>query len=685
MFQMFHLLLLSISGCPNCFVVFAFVCSKHMTGNRSQLINFVHKVLGSVIFENNQIAKIIGYEDYQMGNLTISRVYYVERLGHDLFSIGYFCDFDLEVAFRKHTCYIHDLEGKSKKHSHKPKAEDSIQEKLYLLHMDLYGPIRIQNNGTEFVNQTLRAYYEDVGISHQTSVARSPQQNDIVKRRNRTLVEAARTMLIFSKAPLFLWAEAVATACFTQKRSLIRKRHNKTPYELLHNKKPDLSCFHVFGALCYPTNDSENLGKLKPKADIRIFVGYALTKKAFLIYNKRTQLITEIIHVDFDELTAMASKQFRLGPKPQLMTPGTLSSGLMLNHPSPTPYVSPTKKDREILFQPMFDEYFNPPPCVASLVPAVVAPFPADSTSSLSLTPVDQDAPSPSTSQTPQASKSPVASLEPKNYKEALKESCWIEAMQEELNKFEHELGGVLKNKARLEARGYRQEEGIDFQEYFASFLNGILSEEVYVSQPDGFVDQDNLNHVYKLKKALYGLKQASRACPRGIFLNQSKYALEIIKKYSIETSDPVDTPIVEKFKLDADPQGKEVDPTHYREMIGSLMYLTASRPDLIFAVCMCARDQAKPTEKHLHAVKQIFRYIRGTINMGLWYSKDSCIALTAFADADHAGCQDTRISTSSSMQLLGDRLVSWSSKKQKSTVISSTEAEYIALLGCCA
>ncbi|GKB94069.1 retrovirus-related pol polyprotein from transposon TNT 1-94 [Tanacetum coccineum] len=298
------------------------------------------------------------------------------------------------------------------------------------------------------------------------------------------------------------------------------------------------------------------------------------------------------------------------------------------------------------------------------------------------------------------------------------------------------------------------------------AFLNDILREEVYVSQPDGFVDQDNPNHVYKLKKALYGLKQAPRAwydllskfllsqefskgtvdptlfirrqgkdillvqiyvddiifasttpelcdqfskimcskfkmsmmgkisfflglqisqSPRGIFLNQSKYALESLKKYGMESSDPVDTPMVEKSKLDEDTQGKAIDPTHYRGMIGTLMYLTASRPDLTFAVCMCARYQAKPTEKHLHAVKRIFKYLRGTVNWGLWYPKDSSIALTAYADADHAGCQDTRRSTSGCMQLLGDRLVSWSSKRQKSAAISSTKAEYIAMSGCCA
>ncbi|GKD77120.1 hypothetical protein Tco_1339741 [Tanacetum coccineum] len=152
-----------------------------------------------------------------------------------------------------------------------------------------------------------------------------------------------------------------------------------------------------------------------------------------------------------------------------------------------------------------------------------------------------------------------------------------------------------------------------------------------------------------------------------------------------MESCDPVDTPMVEKSKLDEDTQGKSIDPTYYRGMVGTLMYLTSSRPDLVYAVCMYARYQAHPTEKHLHAVKRIFQYLRGTVNQRLWYSKDSAIALTAFADNDHASCQDTRCSTSGSMQLLGDGLISWSSKRQKNAAISSTEAEYIALSGCCA
>ncbi|GJS84551.1 retrovirus-related pol polyprotein from transposon TNT 1-94 [Tanacetum coccineum] len=336
---------------------------------------------------------------------------------------------------------------------------------------------------------TLREYYEKVGISHETSVARSPQQNGVVERQNRTLIEAAHTMLIYAKAPLFLWAEAVATTCYTQNRSMIRRRHGKTPYELLHNKPPDLSYLHVFGALCYPTNDSENLGKLQPKADI--------------------------------------------GPALHEMTPATISSGLVPNpHPS-TPFVPPSRTDWDMLFQPLFDEFLNPSPSVdhpapevVALINEVIAPVLADSTGSPSSTTVDQDAPSPSNSQTTPKTEPPVipndveednhdievahmgndpyfgvpileipsdqssssgsihtiqalfcyydaflTAVEPKTYKDALTQACWIEAMQEELNEFElklDELGGILKNKARLVARGYRQEEGIDLKRAFA-------------------------------------------------------------------------------------------------------------------------------------------------------------------------------------------------------------------------
>ncbi|GJY73739.1 putative ribonuclease H-like domain-containing protein [Tanacetum coccineum] len=627
-----------------------------------------------------------------------------------------------KLKFEKdHLCSACAL-GKSSKKPHKPKSEDTNQEKLYLLYMDLCGPIRVASvNGKKYIlvivdnysrfTRTLRKYYEKVGISHETSAARSPQQNGVIERRKCTLIEAACTMLIYAKDSIFL-CRSVATPVLPN-RSMTRRHHGKTPYEFLHVKPPDLSYLYVFGALYYPTNDSENLGKLQPKADIGIFIGYAPTKKAFRIYNRRTRRIIETIHVDFDELTAMASKHSSLGPALHDMTPSL----------NPPPYVD-----------------LQAPEVIAP-IPEVVAPEHAVSTGSPSSTTVDQDAPSPSNSHTTQETQTPIishdveednhdievahmgndpyfgipipevtsdqssssdvihtivppdhqvsthnskwtkdhpleniigdldrpvstrlqiheqalfcyydaflTSVEPKNYKDALTQACWIEAMQEELHEFERlevwelvpplkafvitlkwiykvkldELGGILKNKARLVARGYRQEEGIDFEESFAPvarleaiqiFLAFAAHMNMVVYQMDvktAFLN-DKPNYVYKLKKALYGLKQAPRAwydmlssflisndfskglvdptlfirregkelllisqSPRGIFINQSKYALESLKKYGFESCDPVDTPMVEKSKLDEDKEGKAVDPILHIALNSNLHY----------------------------------------------------------------------------------------------------------------
>nr|GEX69811.1 uncharacterized mitochondrial protein AtMg00810-like [Tanacetum cinerariifolium] len=222
----------------------------------------------------------------------------------------------------------------------------------------------------------------------------------------------------------------------------------------------------------------------------------------------------------------------------------------------------------------------------------------------------------------------------------------------------------VICNKARLVAKGYAQEEAhksfpIYHMDVKTAFLNGPLKEEVYVAQPDGFVDPGHPKKVYRLRKALYGLKQAPRAC--------------------------IGTPMATKPKLDVDLSGNPVDQTDYRSKIGSLVYLTSSRPDILQAVCFCARYQSRPTEKHLKEVKRIFRYLRGTINMGLWYPKGSSFELTAFSNADHAGCIDSRKSTYGGIQFLGNKLVSWMSKKQSCTAMSSTEAKYVALSARCA
>ncbi|GJT46473.1 retrovirus-related pol polyprotein from transposon TNT 1-94 [Tanacetum coccineum] len=601
-----------------------------------------------------------------------------------------------KLKFEKdHLCSACAL-GKSTKKPHKPKSEDTNQEKLYLLHMDMCGPMRVASvngkktdNGTEFVNQTLREYYEKVGISHETSVARSPQQNDVVERRNRTLIEAAHTMLIYAKAPLFLWAEAVTAACYTK-------------YSMI----------------------------------VLTFRLITIRASATTTSNLRTRRIVETIHVDFDDLTAMASEHSSSGPALHEITPVTISSGLVPNpHPS-TPFVPHSRTDWDILFQPLFDEFLNPSPSVDHPAPKVIALDIADST-----TTVDQDAPSliahmgndpyfsvlipevssdqPSSSDTIHTIQAIfcyydafLTAVEPKTYKDALAQACWIEAMQEELNEFER-----LESEIRRTGRNYEEQSrlvspvvtiggGIDLRvccpssvvptlfirrvgrNYFGYTIYVVII--IFAASTPELCDLFSKIMCSKFKMSMMGkisffLGLQISQNPRGIFINQSKYALESLKKYDFDSCDPVDTPMVEKSKLDEDKEGKAVDPSHYHGMIGTLLYLTASRPDLQFAICMCARYQARPTEKHLNAVKRIFRYLKGTVHRGLWYPKDSSIALTAFADADHAGCQDTRRSTSGSMQLLGDRLVSWSSKRQKSAAISSTEAEYIALSGCCA
>ncbi|GKA44524.1 retrovirus-related pol polyprotein from transposon TNT 1-94, partial [Tanacetum coccineum] len=566
---------------------------------------------------------------------------------------------------------------------------------------------------------------------------------------------------------------------------------------------PELA--RVFGALCYPTNDSEDLGKLQPTADIGIFVGYAPSRKR----------LTE----------QMAPVQLSTGPAPTFLTSGQINSGFVPNPVPAAPYVPPTNKDLDILFQPMFDEYLEPPRVDRPVSSAPTVQVPVNSTGTPSSTTIDQDAPSlshsPSSSalqslslhqdvaaestlmednpfapidndpfinvfapeprskasssgdlsltESPYVSQilhhlekwskdhpldniignpsrpvstrkqlatnalwclynSVLSKVKPKNFKSAITEDCWFQAIQDETHEFDRlqvwelvsqpdcvmiialkwiykvkldEYDDVLKNKARLVAKGYRQEEGIDFEESFSPVAR-IEAIRIFIANAaKGFVDPDHPTYVYRLKKALYGLKQAPWAWYNTLsrFLLDNKFSKGVVDPTLFTRKTGKHILLVQIYVDDiifslTNPKACDifsnemripVDQTRFRSMVGSLMYLTASRPDLVFAVCICARYQASPTKKHLEALKRVFRYLRGTINWGLWYPKDTAMALTAYADADHAGCQDTRRSTSGSAQFLGDKLVSWSSKKQKSTAISTTEAEYIAMSGCCA
>nr|GEU61785.1 Gag-Pol polyprotein [Tanacetum cinerariifolium] len=439
--------------------------------------------------------------------------------------------------------------GKSKRVSHPPKPVPNSRQMLHLLHMDLSGPMRIASiNGKR------------VGISHQVSSVRTPQQNGLVERRNRTLVEAARTMSIFSRAPLYLWTEAIATACFTQNRSIIHRRFNKTPYELINGRKLDISFLHVFEALCYPKNDREDIGKLGAKGDIGFFIGYSADSYAYRVYNQRTKKIMETINVSFDELLAMAFEQRSSKPGLQNMTSGQISSGLDLTYaPSTISTQQPTEGELDLLFEDMYDDYISGQPSSAQrTVPAAQAhQVRQSSTTSTSIA----DTTLTPTNSSSQATKFPNASqdvdelnsqqqhvqqqenqdpIQPKtvanNVPNAMFDAntCVSPFATPSTKKT------VIRNKSRLVVRGYRQEEGIDFEESFApvarmeaikillayaahksftvfqmdvktAFLHGSLKEDVYVCQHEGFIDADHPSHVFKLKKGTIWVKASTK------------------------------------------------------------------------------------------------------------------------------------------------------------------------------
>nr|GEV41613.1 hypothetical protein [Tanacetum cinerariifolium] len=716
---------------PNLVEIILFIvdsgCSKHMTGNIKLLTNFVEKFLGTVKFRNDQIAPILGYGDLVQGTFTIKRVYYVEGLNHNLFFVGQFCYANLEVAFRKSTCYIRDLKGNDlitgsrginlysitlqdtsspnliclmatvtssqawlwhHRLSHlnfntinllskndiviglpklkfvkdhlctscelgkakrkytwtyflrsKVETPKVLINFLRLVQRGLHAQVRIiqTDKGTEFLNKTLHAYFATEGIQHQTSVARTLEQNDVVERWNRTLVEAARTMLSAAKVPLFFWAEAIATTCFTQNRSLVIPRHAKTPYHIINNQKPSVKFFHIFGSLCYIVSDGENLNKMKEKGDACIFVGYSTQSRAY----------------------TMASDHVNSDPVPQCpittLEHDSLSPGPQCQENVPQEAGTVTKSNElDLLFSPMFDELINGSTQVVSKSSAVTTDDAPNQCQQQHTTPlITQTTPEPTCQDPTQAPSvtsteninqaetitenaqveddrfinifsTPVqdrgepsnpsqsvrtrrqlesngemctfaltmSRTEPKNIKEAMADSAWIESMQEELHQFD------------------RLDEGVDFEESFAPVarLEAVRLFIAYAAHKSFTVHQMDVKTTF-----LYG--NQIHQSPRDIFINQAKYAQEILIKHGMTSCDNIGTPMATKH-LDVDLSGTPVDQTKYRSMVGALMYLTASRPDIVHATCYCARYQAKPTEKHLTAVKRIFRYLKDTINI---------------------------------------------------------------------
>nr|GEZ85970.1 Gag-Pol polyprotein [Tanacetum cinerariifolium] len=680
-------------------------CSKHMTGNLKLLTNFVEKFLGSVKFGNDQIAPILGYEDLVQGTVTKKRVYYVEGPNHNLFSVGQFCDVDLEVAFRKSTCYIRDLKGndlliawlwhrrlshlnfdtinllskndivigllklkfvkdhlfsscelgKAKRKSFQTKTTPSSKRRLQLLHMDLCGLMRVEsingrkyvlvivNNysrytwthflrskdetpeflidflrlvqrglhaqvrivrtdkGTKFLNKTLHAYFASEGIHYQTSVARTPKQNSIVERQNHTLVEAARTMLSAAKVPLL---------------------------------SPDPQCQEYV-----------------PHAARTVTISNELDLLFSLMFDELLNGSTQVVSRSSVVPTADTPNQCQQQHTTPLNTQTTPAPTCQVPTQAPTVMSAENINQVETITknaQVEDDEFINIF-CTTVQDQGETSSRHLESDGKMCMFALT------------------VSRNEPKNIKESMADSAWIKLMQEELHQFDRldvwELvdrplcknvinmkwlwknkrdkeNTVIRNKSHLVAKGYAQKEGVDFEELFApvarleavqlfivyaahksctiyqmdvktTFLYGPLKEEVYVNQPDRFVDPYHPDKVYHLKKALYGLKQAPRAwydelsnflvskrfykgiqihqSPRRIFINQAKYGQEILIKHRMTSCDSIGTPMATKH-LDTDLSGTPVDQTKYRSMVEALMYLTASRPDIVHATCYCAR-----------------------------------------------------------------------------------------------
>nr|GEU72254.1 hypothetical protein [Tanacetum cinerariifolium] len=430
------------------------------------------------------------------------------------------------------------------------------------------------DRGTEFLNKTLFAFFKEKGIEHQTSTPRTPEQNNIVERRNRTLVEAARTMLSALKVPLFFWAEAIVIVCYTQNIAIIIPTHKKMAYHISNDRKPSIKHLHIFGCTCYLTKDGENLDEIKEKGDMCILVGYSTQSKGYHVYNKRTRMIVESIHLKFDEIkeiskTSVANDTSGLVPQQQKASDYDNSDPVpQIQNVSPSANTTvPSQQELDLLFGPLYDEFFNAEPT----------------------NPTNENA----------------------------EENNDNQVEDEFTNPFFTPVREVAESSSRNIAKGYAQEEGIDFKESFAlidgkmAFLNSPLKEEVYIAQPNGFVDPDHPDKVYQLRKALYGLKQAPRAwydellkflisngftkglqihqSPHGIFITQAKYALEILKKHGMEKGQSIITPMATIPKLVVDLSGKLVDQTDYHSKIESLMYLTSSRPDIVQVVCYCA------------------------------------------------------------------------------------------------
>ncbi|GJR34330.1 putative ribonuclease H-like domain-containing protein [Tanacetum coccineum] len=722
------------------------------------------------------------------------------------------------------------LKGKQHRASCKSKVLNPITKPLFMLHMDLFGPTfvsslmhkkyclvvtddysrftwvfflttkdetseilknfikEIENlvdkkvkiirsdNGTEFKNKVMDDFCREKGIKREYSVARTPQQNGVAERRNRTLIEAARTMLADSKLPTTFWAEAVSTACYVQNRVLVVKPHNKTPYELFRGFKPALSFMRPFGCHVTILNTLDSLGKFDGKSDEGFFVGYSLSSKAFRVYNTRTRRVEENLHIGFLENKPMIEENgpkwlFDIDSLTQSMNYVPVVTGTIINESADASYFDSLSKDidngepksvvddqkqvedgldNENDAKDKSDDDSSPKEVNAAGQHVNTASLNV-TTGSFKLNVVgpsvntassyDQDSPKDmfiiGASHTLEATHVEFFSDEDKpkvdlgniinsytvlttpntrihkdhpieNVIGDVKSSVQTRRMTKPTSEqgflsdvwilvdlpirkrairtkrvFKNkkdERGIVIRNKARLVAQGHRQEEGIDYEEVFAPMarIEAIRLFLAYASFMGFLVYQMDMKGAF-----LYGTIEEEVYVDDIIFGSTNKELCTGFEKLMKDKFQITSTPDDLEKTLVKDRDADDVDVHLYRSMIGSLMYLTASRPDIMFAICACARFQVTPKTSHLLAIKRIFRYLKGKPTLGLWYSRDSPFELVSYTDSDYAGATQDRKSTTRGCQFLGNRLMSWQCKKQTVVATSTTEAEYVAAASC--
>ncbi|GJX19338.1 retrovirus-related pol polyprotein from transposon TNT 1-94 [Tanacetum coccineum] len=600
-------------------------CTKHMTGNLSLLCNFVEKYLGTVRFGNDQFAPILGYGDLVQGNITIKRVYYVEGLNHNLFSVGQFCDADLEVAFQKSTCFVRDLQGNN---------------------------LLTGNRGTDLYTISLQETTSSTPICLMAKA--SPTQAWLWHRRLSHLNFDYINLLLKKDVVIGLPKLKYVKDQLCSSCEVSKAKQSSFKSKTIPSSKGRLNLLHI--DLCDPMRVASINGKKYILVIVDNYSRYTWTLflrskdvtpkvlKDFLIMIQRN-LQAPVISVRTNRGTEFLNKTLNAFFKEE-----------GIEHQTSTPRTPEQNGVDSESIHLRFDEIKET--SVANDTSGLVPQRQKAS---------DYDNPDPHQEQQMFSLLQQITTVPSQQALDLLSVlsmpiSAWIEAMQEELHQFDRlqvwelvdkpfgknviklkwlwknkkdEDQTVIHNKARLVAKGYAQEEGIDFEESFA-LVARLEAVRIFVA--------------YAAHKS-FPIYQMD--------VKTAKYTLEILKNIVRKKTKQVVHQRATKPKLDADLSGEPVDQTDYRSKIGSLMYLTSSRPDIVQAVCYCARYQARPTEKHLKEVKRIFRYLR---------------------DADHAGFLDTRKITSGGIQFLGDKLVSWMSKKQDCTAMSSAEAEYVTL-----